>query len=238
MLFHSEDVLICFSGRMESRFFRRSRPDVSVLHTGIGRRNAKQALEDCLARQSPKLIITSGFAGGLNPELRLHELLFEKSGTHPLFGRLAGLPFRAGRFCCRDRIVVTAKEKRLLWRSGGCDAVEMESGGIHEIAQSRRIPCLTLRAISDAADENLPVDFNRLLTSRRNLDWAKLCGALCRNPARLLALVRFCGSIAKTSRTLSGGLCRLLSCSFCFVALAFGTECLQNKFFGFMVSPL
>ena len=238
MFLSCEEILICFAGKMESRFFRRSRPDVSVLHTGIGRRNAKAALGARLAEQGPELIITSGFAGGLNPELRLHELLFEKSGTHPLFGNLAGLPFRAGRFCCRDRIVVTAKEKRLFWRSGGCDAVEMESAGIHEIAQSRQIPCLTFRAISDAAHENLPLDFNRLLTSRRNLDWAKLCGALCRNPGRLPALARFCGSIAKTSRALAGGLCRLLAGSFCFVALAFGTECLQNKFFGFMVSPL
>lgn len=236
MFLNCEDILICFAGRTESRFFRRRRLDVSVLHTGIGRRNAKAALEDCLARRRPELIITSGFAGGLNPELRLHELLFERSGEHPLFDGLAGFPFREGRFCCRDRIVVTAEEKRLLWRSGGCDAVEMESGGIHEIAQSRRIPCLTLRAISDASHENLPLDFNRLLTSRRNLDWAKLCGALCRNPGRLPALVRFCGSIAKTSRALAGALCRLLGGLACFVAMT--TERLQNEFFGIMVCSL
>ena len=211
MFLNCEDVLICFSSKTESRFFRRRRPDVSVLHTGIGRCNAKAALEDCLAKQRPELIITSGFAGGLNPELRLHSLLFEKSGTHPLFGRLSGLPFREGRFCCRDRIVVTAKEKRLLWRSGGWDAVEMESAGIHEIARSRRIPCLTLRAISDAAHESLPLDFNRLLTLRMKADFGKLCGALCWNPGRLLAFVRFYGSIVKTSRALSGALCQLLN---------------------------
>ena len=211
-----EDVLICFAERTESRFFRRSRPDVSVLHTGIGRRNAKAALEDRLARRRPELIITSGFAGGLNPELCAHSLLFEKSGGHPLFGRLAGLPFREGSFCCRDRIVVTAEEKRLLWRSGGCDAVEMESGGIHEIAQSRQIPCLTFRAISDEAHESLPLDFNRLLTSRMKVDLAKLCGDLCWNPGRLLAFVRFYGSVVKTSRVLADALCRLLDDSSCF----------------------
>ena len=178
MFMDCEDVLICFAGRTESRFFRRRRPDASVLHTGIGRRNAKAALEDCLARRRPELIITSGFAGGLNPELCVHALLFEKSVEHPLFDGLADLPFRAGRFCCRDRIVVTAEEKRLLWRSGGCDAVEMESAEIHEIAQSRQIPCLTFRAISDAAHESLPLDFNRLLNSQMKVDLAKLCGAL------------------------------------------------------------
>lgn len=211
-----EDVLICFAGRTESRFFRRRRPDVSVLHTGIGRRNAKAALEDCLARRRPELIITSGFAGGLNPELCLHELLFEKSGEHPLFDGLAGFPFREGRFCCRDRIAVTAKEKQLLWRSGGWDAVEMESAEIHGIARSRRIPCLTLRAISDTAHESLPLDFNRLLTSRMKVDLAKLCGAFCWNPGRLPAFVRFYGSVVQTSRVLAGALCRLLDGSSCF----------------------
>ena len=196
---------------MESRFFRRSRPDVSVLHTGIGRRNAERALEDHLAKQRPELIITSGFAGGLNPELRIHRLLFEKSGEHPLFDRLASLPFREGSFCCHDRIVVTAEEKQFLWRSSGCDAVEMESAGIHEIARSRGIPCLTFRAISDEAHESLPLDFNRLLTSRMKVDLAKLCGTLCRNPGRLLTFVRFYGSIVKTSRVLAGALCQLLA---------------------------
>lgn len=210
MFLSREDLLICFADKMESRFFRRRRPDVSVLHTGIGRRNAKAALEDCLTRRRPELIITSGFAGGLNPELCLHKLLFEKSGTHPLFGRLAGLPFREGRFCCRDRIAVTAEEKRLLWRSGGWDAVEMESAGIDEIARSHRIPCLTFRAISDAAHESLPLDFNRLLSSRMKVDFGKLSGTLCWNPGRLLAFVRFYGSIVKTSRVLSGALCQLL----------------------------
>ena len=236
MFLSREDLLICFADKMESRFFRRRRPDVSVLHTGIGRRNAKAALEDCLAKRRPELIITSGFAGGLNPELRLHALLFEKSGVHPLFDGLVDLPFQAGSFCCHDRIAVTTVEKSFLWRSGGCDAVEMESAGIHEIAQSRQIPCLTLRAISDAADENLPLDFNRLLTSQRKLDLAKLCGALCRNPVRLPALVRFYGSMAKTSRALAVALCRLLGGLACFVAMT--TECLQNKLFGFMVSLL
>ncbi len=196
---------------MESRFFRGRRPDVSVLHTGVGWRNAKAALEDRLAKQRPELIITSGFAGGLNPELRIHELLFEKSGEHPLFDGLSGLPFREGSFCCRDHIVVTAEEKRFLWRSGGWDAVEMESEGIHKIARSRRIPCLTLRAISDAAWESLPLDFNRLLSSRMKVDLARLCGDLCWNPGRLLAFVRFYGSVVKTSRVLAGALCQLLA---------------------------
>lgn len=209
MFLNCEDVLICFAGRTESRFFRRRRPNVSVLHTGMGRRNAKAALEDCLAKRRPELIITSGFAGGLNPELRVHELLFEKSGEHPLFDGLANLPFREGRFCCHDRIAVTAEEKRLLWQSSGCDAVEMESAGIHEIARWRGIPCLTFRAISDAAHESLPLDFNRLLTSRMKVDLAKLWGTLCRNPGRLLAFVRFYGSIVKTSRVLAGALCQL-----------------------------
>lgn len=216
MFLGCEDVLICFAGRTESRFFRRRRPDVSVLHTGIGRRNAKAALEDCLARRRPELIITSGFAGGLNPELCVHSLLFEKSGEHPLFGGLSDLPFREGGFCCRDRIVVTAEEKRLLWRIGGWDAVEMESAGIHEIARSRRIPCLTFRAISDEAHESLPLDFNRLLTSRMKVDLAKLCGDLCWNPGRLLAFVRFYGSVVQTSQVLAGALCRLLGGSSCF----------------------
>jgi len=98
-------VLVCFPLKQEAAPFRkiaasglrRGRP-VSVLLTGIGRRNAEQSLRtfliSCRGRGNeaqiknqsetshvvscePGLVLSCGFAGGLNPDLKLGDVVFE-----------------------------------------------------------------------------------------------------------------------------------------------------------------
>ena len=53
------------------------RPDVSILITGIGRQNAGKSVREFLATNLPELVLTCGFAGGLNPDLKLGDVVFE-----------------------------------------------------------------------------------------------------------------------------------------------------------------
>ncbi|MCS1407547.1 MAG: 5'-methylthioadenosine/S-adenosylhomocysteine nucleosidase [Verrucomicrobia subdivision 3 bacterium] len=203
-------ILICFAVKAESQYLRKLRPALSLLHTGIGKQNAEATLQSYLNRSQPELVVTSGFAGGLHPELKSSEVLFDRTGTHDIFDRLTRLPFKEGTFHCSTRIATTAEEKEALWRITRCDAIDMESVHIHRTTQAHQIPCLTLRAISDTAHENLPLDFNALMTPQMTINHLKLFGALCREPTKIPELIRFNRSITKTAQTLATAISQLI----------------------------
>jgi len=210
---HNAPVLICFAVEDEARHFRkltRSRP-CQILITGIGPRNAKQSLLNALKDETPALVLSSGFAGGLNPELRTGEVGFDAPGDSNLAPALQSACARPVRFHSCDRIASTVAEKLALWRSTGADAVEMESGPLREICAQRNIPSATIRVISDAADEDLPLDFNRLMTSDQKLDYFKLTWALAKSPGKVAALWAFRQRIDRCAAKLAAVLGEVLA---------------------------
>ncbi len=211
----SNRIWIFFAVPQESQHLRRERPDLDCRHCGMGQANARRAVTDALdglAGPSPDLIITAGFAGGLNPKHRCGQLLYETHGEHAFFASLAQHPHELARgtFHCHDRVLITPEEKQHWWEATGRDAVEMESGPIQGLARERAIPCLTLRVISDAASEAMPLDFNALMTPDYRMNPWKLTLALLRRPQRIPTLVRFNGNIQKCARKLAQGLSTLI----------------------------
>ena len=212
-------TLICFALKDEAAPFRKmaagtvaAAQAASILITGIGRRNAEKSLREflnsCRSRGSetqiknnletphvvsydPSLVLTCGFAGGLNPELKLGEVVFELSTPNPqLSTRLLASGAKPIKFFCADRIATTVAEKRKLHAETGADAVEMESAAIHAICRERGIPCATVRVISDAAGEDLPLDFNALFNADLSLNYGKLALAIAKSPEKIGALMK------------------------------------------------
>jgi adenosylhomocysteine nucleosidase len=186
-------TLICFALKEEAAPFRtglrRGHP-VSVLLTGIGRQNAEKSLREFLATNSPELVLTCGFAGGLNPALKLGDVLFEIGNRKSEIGnQLVAAGAKPAKFFCADRIATTVAEKKKLRDETGADVVEMESAAIHAVCAERGIPCATVRAISDTANEDLPLDFNALAKPDKSLDCAKLFLAIAKSPGKVGALM-------------------------------------------------
>jgi predicted DNA repair protein MutK len=94
------------------------------------------------------------------------------------------------RFHCADRVATTVEEKQALWTATGADAVEMESQIIRAICRAHEIPSATIRVISDAANENLPLDFNVLMSAEQKLNYGKLALAILGSPQKLPAILR------------------------------------------------
>lgn len=187
-------TLVCFAVKEEARPFARlaaSRPQVGILITGMGRCNAERAIRAGLAKGQPKLVLTCGFAGGLNPELRPGTVVFDASGEGGLESVLLATGARRGRFHCAGEAACTAAEKRALWESTGADAVEMESQFIRGVCGEHQVPSATVRVILDAVGEDLPLDFKRLLTPEQKLSARKLVLALVKAPGKISALLRF-----------------------------------------------
>ena len=147
------------------------------------------AVEAGLKIRSPRLVLTCGFAGALNPALVAGDVVFstDDAGLHQ---RLLAAGAQPARFFCASKIATTATEKQGLRRTSGADAVEMESEGIHALCRERGIPCATVRVISDTANEDLPLDFNQLAKPDLRLDYGKLILAIAKSPGKIPALLR------------------------------------------------
>ena len=203
-------TLICFALKEEAGPFRkiaahglRRSHHVSILLTSIGRQNAEKSVREFLAGGAsvpvphcgisslapPELVLTCGFAGGLNPDLKLGDIIFETSDETLRFKLLAS-GAKPAKFFCADRIATTAAEKNKLRAETGAEAVEMESAAIHAVCRERGIPCATVRVISDTASEDLPLDFNALSKPDRNLDYGKLFLAIAKSPGKIGALMQ------------------------------------------------
>ena len=185
-------TLVCFAVKEEVPPFRKlagDKPGVSIVVTGMGRKNAEKGVREFLATQSADVVFTCGFAGGLDPALEPGVVLFE-TADEKLAGRLQAAGAKPARIHCADRVAVTAAEKRELRQSTGADVVEMESAAIQAVCRERGIPCATVRVISDSANEDLPLDFSQLCRPDMSLDFGKLAWTLVKSPGKIPALMQ------------------------------------------------
>jgi adenosylhomocysteine nucleosidase len=203
-------VLVCFALREEARAFQKlagERGNLEVILVGIGKRNAERALRAALAKERPELVLTCGYAGGLRPELMTGTVVFAADPETGLERALLTAGAEPASFHCADRVASTAEEKRALWEATGADAVEMESEIIRAVCQEQNIPSATVRVIQDTAEEDLPLDFNQLMTSEQKVSYGKLALALAKSPGTVGALLR----LQKQSQAAAGRLAEVLA---------------------------
>lgn len=197
-------IAVFFAVRAEAGPFRRDLPPgVQVVITGMGATHARRAAEDHLYRARPRLVLTCGFAGGLHPGVPRSTVLFDADPHSPLAGVLERAGAVPAQFHCATRVAVTVADKRAVRAATGADAVEMESGVVREVCRAAGVASATLRVVSDAADEDLPVDFNRLMNAQQDLDPVRLAGYLLRQPAAIAGLFRLQRHCAAAARALA-----------------------------------
>jgi len=217
------ELLVCFAVKEEARFFMEGMVDqcegasqaprpplYQVWLTGMGRRNAVEGVRQAIALAQPKRVITSGFAGGLNPKLKFGTVVYEEDFDAGFGPQLEQAGAVRATFHCHHRVAVTAGEKAGLWQTTGADAVEMESSVIRNICREAKIPSATIRVISDDASQDLPLDFNALMTPADRIDYPKLIWAVLRRPGRIGKLLEFQRQTAEASRRLGAALAEVL----------------------------
>jgi adenosylhomocysteine nucleosidase len=189
-------TLVCFAVKEEAAEFKKknlSALNAEILLTGIGTRNAAEALYPVLEKRRFSLVLTCGFAGALNPDFKIGEVFFEEDCEPKLAEALRATGARPAKFHCAKRVAITVAEKAELRRTTGADVVEMESAMIRQICRERKVRSATVRVISDTANEDLPLDFNALMTADYQLSSMKLTMALMKSPGavpRLMELQR------------------------------------------------
>jgi adenosylhomocysteine nucleosidase len=207
-------TLVCFAVKEEAAPFlklAKDNPAISVLVTGMGRKNTERALLRSLPQTIPSLVLTCGFAGALDPRLKIGDVVFEADPESRIAPSLQEAGASPAKFHCATRVATTIAEKTELRKSTGADVVEMESGFIRQICRDKKIPSATVRAISDSALDDLPLNFNELMTDDNAISFSKLAVALAKSPGKIPQLMQLQKNTRLAAEKLAEVLEKLLS---------------------------
>ena len=184
-------ALVCFAVAQEKQYFH-ARESVHAVVTGMGASAAGRTLARLLEVDHPRLIIAAGFAGGLNPELKLGQMILDDSDLSEHGLNLSGpAALFHGKIHYASKVMVTPFEKASLRKESNADAVDMESSAVRSIARSHRIPMVALRVVTDPYNESLPLDFNQFMDTAGNMRYGRLAFHLLRNPSTVSGLAQF-----------------------------------------------
>jgi nucleoside phosphorylase len=206
---------------------------VSLTGMGIKFFNFETAM--CLRSAGLDAVISSGLSGALKSSYRIGQIIVPRRVGNlrdavglPTTAQLNDLAERQGAtlvetLLTSDRIIDSHQDKSRLAQFG--DAVDMES--FHVVRrfleplppqvvpgpittafspEGEGVPVVVIRAVSDAASEDLPLDFSKVLTTAGQVRVAPLVKELMSRPAQIPHLIQF----AKQSREAAKNLVQFL----------------------------
>ncbi|MDX1501950.1 MAG: hypothetical protein R3325_06265, partial [Thermoanaerobaculia bacterium] len=171
---------------------------VTVTVCGPGAGRAERRLKRLLAGVRPERLIFLGIAGGLSPTLAVGDLVQASEVVGPGGERFRPTApawisaARPGTLATAPRVLVRAAEKAELWERLGrpaVAAVDMETAVWARLADRHTVPWAALRAISDPAEESLPLDFNRYLDAEGGVSGLRVALAALPRPVRMARLL-------------------------------------------------
>jgi adenosylhomocysteine nucleosidase len=135
------------------RFFENG--EIVLICAGIGAAAARRGAEAAIAKFGPKLIYSAGFAGALNPKLRVGDVVRPRVVINAADGSRIAAEDGEGVLVSFGSIA-SPEQKTKLHVSFGGDAVDMEAAAVACAADARGIAFRALKAISDEIDFDFP----------------------------------------------------------------------------------
>ena len=188
---------------------------------GAGRAAAAAAASQLIDGHHPGLLITAGFAGGLDPGLqrgvavRPAVVLLAPEGRRIALvpesttGVSAATPLT---IVTTDTIAATTTDKRALAAGTGGHLVDMETFAVAEAATAAGLPCAAVRVISDDARETLPGEVAALAAPQSS--WRRVgavINAVGRRPGAAQDLWRLWERSVVDARTLAAAVVELIA---------------------------
>ena len=189
---------------------------VAVFHTGVGEKSCRARIENFLRHQDFKYLISAGFAGGLDPELQVGDLLLSENfssrellssphldfaGSELFVAKLATVP-----------VVIDSKSERDRWAAeSGAAAVDMETEFIAAACAAHGVPMLSVRVMSDTPAEPFPAPPGVLFDlEKQKTNFARLTFHLVTHPGAIMRLNAFRRRITLARQALTSALDKLL----------------------------
>ena len=173
---------------------------LTVVHTGVGdspmaRAYVARALTEAVPPACA--VVSAGYAGALHADLAVGDVILGANHSSAALvsracGRLEDLSVRAVDLVTVPEAVEDAAGKKALHGTSGASAVDMETAWIAAACAAAGLPLLSLRVISDAADQDFPVPGRVLYDAvRQRPRYLALPAWLALHPGRIVPFVRF-----------------------------------------------
>jgi nucleoside phosphorylase len=186
---------------------------IEVIHTGVGENVCKERVRRFLENQRFDFLISAGFAGSLNHELQVNDLLVAKnfSTVDLKHASLSNVSVYAANMLTVPALIDSSEERERLARESQASAVDMETEFIARACALHSIPLLALRVITDTPTEPFPAPPSVLFDiQRQRTHFALLAKFFLAHPRRMPGLVQFAKRIARARKTLSNALVRIV----------------------------
>lgn len=189
---------------------------IDVIHTGVGKMVCRERMEVMLRRERFEYLISTGFAGALEKELRVGHLLVADNYSSPKLLaspqlELADETTFLGRLATVPRMIESTGQRESLNKRTGAAAVDMETETIAELCAAHELPMLSLRAISDGAEQPFPAPAHVLFDlAKQKTDFFRLGSYLIAHPNAVVRLNAFRRRIGVARKALADALDRIL----------------------------
>jgi nucleoside phosphorylase len=194
---------------------------IEVLHTGVGEKACRQRVGKFLSAtgrirrgeqdQEFECLISAGFAGALNDQLQVGDLLlarnFSTVDLSEARASLSGLPIHIADLLTVPALIDSSEERKKLALTSGAAAVDMETEFIAHACAGHGVPLLSLRVISDTPHNLFPAPAHVLFDiERQQTQMLKLATHLLAHPTRVPHLIQFARRIARARKILATAL--------------------------------
>jgi adenosylhomocysteine nucleosidase len=202
---------------------------VLVVETGVGSARADAALSWLLDRPMlgnvpyrPKVVLSTGFAGALQPGLQIGDVLLATEVADLCGNRWPVTwpgelppgawhpPLHQGRLLSAPHLVGRPEEKQALGRQHGAVAVDMETAAVARLCSEQGMPFGCVRAISDDVQTGLSPRLLSLLAGER-VSSLRVLAALATKPGLAGELWRLARDTRRAARQLATALGEVLT---------------------------
>jgi nucleoside phosphorylase len=188
---------------------------IEVIHTGVGEDICTERIGRFLENQQFDFLISAGFAGSLNHELQVNDLLVAKNfmtlDLKHAQSSLSNVSIRAANMLTVPALIDSGEERERIARESGASAIDMETEFIARACADHGIPLLSLRVITDTPTQPFPAPPSVLFDiQQQRTRIAMLAKFFFAHPRRLPGLVQFARRIARARTILAYALVQVV----------------------------
>ena len=176
---------------------------------GIGPEAARRAAEAVIVLYSPDLLYSVGYAGALDPTLKVADVLTPAHVINGSDGSRVDVSKGEGTLLSLNAVASVAQKYRLR-ESYGAQAIDMEASAVARAAEARGVGFRAIKVISDEFNFELPTD-GRFVDAEGRFHEARFALHALVRPRLWLPLVQLAKNSARASRSLCAELGAILA---------------------------